>query len=135
MFALNLGTLSSDAHLATGDPAVCEECGAYFNSFSKLNTPSSSSSSSSSSSPSSSAPPPSDEAGYLWVCEFCSHHNYVFIDDEEKPTDPTMDYILEAPPVHAVSDGSRNVVFVIDTSGLFRPLRFRIQSPTLFLPL
>eukprot|EP01129_Flabellula_baltica_P011097 TRINITY_DN4786_c0_g1_i2.p1 TRINITY_DN4786_c0_g1~~TRINITY_DN4786_c0_g1_i2.p1 ORF type:complete len:618 (+),score=146.75 TRINITY_DN4786_c0_g1_i2:353-2206(+) len=96
--ALNLGSLAEEGlTLFTGDPCFCVECNSVFSSISRLNQ---------------------DNDQQLWVCEFCGRENDLFLEEEEIPTEDTIDFMLEPPTVvsQEVQDESI-VVFCIDTSG------------------
>ena len=146
VFSLNLGTLASDANLATGDPTLCKGCGAYFNSYSKVDGKREGEKKEKEEGEGEKKEKADDmeiekwgvekergkeeekvemkeedgAEGSVWVCEFCGLSNRVFIEEEERPRDSTIDYILEPPPSNASSssDGNvSNIVFCIDVSG------------------
>ena len=62
-----------------------------------------------------------EEDKQIWKCEFCNHVNEVNIDEEEKPQEKAVNYILEA--AAQVEDkkvmGKKDisVIFVMDQSG------------------
>mmetsp|Transcript_12684 Transcript_12684/g.19172 ORF Transcript_12684/g.19172 Transcript_12684/m.19172 type:complete len:810 (-) Transcript_12684:27-2456(-) len=116
---LDLGSLASEANMMTGDPEKCENqtCGAFFSSNSVIEKrtvkPADAGSSNAQG---------SDETRTFWKCEYCSHEQEVFLDDDEVPKNDTVDYILAAPTSSAKSAAAANttnnqVIFVLDTSG------------------
>ena len=65
--------------MATGDAIFCKECSAVFSFKSEVMK--------------------NSENKQIWECEFCMHQNEIRIEDEEKPTESTTNYLLEAAPV------------------------------------
>lgn len=61
--------------MATGDPEVCQKCGAIFNIHSKILT---------------------EGEDQMWQCEFCCHKNPVNLDEEEIPKADEVNYLKEA---------------------------------------
>lgn len=66
----------------------------------------------------------SGDGSQVWVCEFCSHRNFVDVDQEEIPKVNSVDYVLEPAPEVAASaavgaggEADTDVIFVIDVSG------------------
>merc|ERR1719361_1406293 len=109
---IDLGTLKEAAdNIATGDAFKCSQCGAVLSIHDelvkqlddiKLD----------------------DEDESIWKCTFCNHINVIEIDDEERPTSETVDYILAPPPTlsaEAKTDSSdtpeSQILFCIDISG------------------
>eukprot|EP00005_Dracoamoeba_jomungandri_P002040 CAMPEP_0174250422 /NCGR_PEP_ID=MMETSP0439-20130205/594_1 /TAXON_ID=0 /ORGANISM="Stereomyxa ramosa, Strain Chinc5" /LENGTH=871 /DNA_ID=CAMNT_0015330485 /DNA_START=21 /DNA_END=2636 /DNA_ORIENTATION=+ len=134
VFRLAMKNLGEDAAVMTGDPELCHNCGVMMNSSSKLisqkesaklNLPE----------PIDCvlAPPihdkleaiferePDEDYCSVWVCEFCGAKNLVEVEEEEIPTSPCVDYIIQPPPVFEEDDasfeGSANIIFCIDVSG------------------
>merc|ERR1719361_2295577 len=109
---IDLGTLKEAAdNIATGDAFKCSQCGAVLSIHDelvkqlddiKLD----------------------DEDESIWKCTFCNHINVIEIDDEERPTSETVDYILAPPPTlseEAKTDSTdtpeSQILFCIDISG------------------
>lgn len=86
--------------LATGDPVLCLECNAIFNSYSKVQE---------------------TENGQIWVCEFCESANQVHLEPEEIPTESKLVYVLETSEQVAMERQGKNdsqaIIFCIDISG------------------
>lgn len=97
-------TLKDNAELATGDPIICKTCQSVFNCYSKVEEVKK-----------------DDEEQQIWNCEYCGNANIVDIEEEEKPKDRAVNFILEA--AAQVQDkkamGNKNItsVFAIDISG------------------
>ena len=64
----------------------------------------------------------------IWNCEFCATENTLCLEDEEKPTEETNDYVLEAPKeaAEATEENEDLIIFCIDISGV--PLFYFKQS-------
>lgn len=92
--------LSKQNVLATGDPVLCLECNAVFNSYSKVEE---------------------TENGQIWVCEFCESVNQVNLEPEEIPTESKLVYVLETSEQVAIERQGKNdsqaIIFCIDISG------------------
>lgn len=102
--AVRLGTLGQQVALATGDPIFCQKCNVAFSCISSLTEGK------------------SEESTQIWKCEFCQEEQSVVIDDEEKPSEESMDYILEPAPSLSLQRGVSGettglVIFCLDTSG------------------
>ena len=86
--------------LATGDPVLCLECNAIFNSYSKVEETAN---------------------GQIWVCEFCESVNQVHLEPEEIPTESKLVYVLETSEQVAMERQGKNdsqaIIFCIDISG------------------
>lgn len=96
VFAVALGSLASDAHVLTGDPVLCSNCRAAFSNISRTTKPEGKDSS-------------------VWNCEFCGHAQEIDLEEEERPSEQTNDYLIE-PPTNA-SSSDQLIVFVLDISG------------------
>jgi len=113
MISVKLGTLADHSMAyATGDPIVCRQCEAIFTITSKLSSPTTTSTTD--------TPEPSDQQ--IWVCEFCGHHNHVFVEPEEIPQVESVDYVLEGnAPSPSTPSATTNappyLIFCIDVSG------------------
>lgn len=83
VLSLDLGTLSKDADLATGDATECERCAAVLSSVSILKEPSSDDSEG------------DDGATHLWKCEFCGLLNRLELDEMEVPKAAQLDYLVD----------------------------------------
>eukprot|EP00002_Diphylleia_rotans_P034096 TRINITY_DN729_c0_g1_i8.p1 TRINITY_DN729_c0_g1~~TRINITY_DN729_c0_g1_i8.p1 ORF type:complete len:528 (+),score=122.99 TRINITY_DN729_c0_g1_i8:59-1642(+) len=71
---LSLGTLGDSATVMTGDPISCGKCQGFFSQISQI------------------------ENG-VWTCEYCGHHNDgIVMDEEERPKEDTVEYVLVAAP-------------------------------------
>merc|ERR1719361_3165767 len=107
---IDLGTLKEAAdNIATGDAFECLQCGALLSVHDqllgqldevKLD----------------------DEEDSIWVCKFCNNVNIIQIDDEERPSSETVDYILAPPPTldeeaKAADETESLILFCIDVSG------------------
>jgi len=127
---VDLGTLSQEAYIATGDPIFCKKCKAAFNSLSKLkpwettNADSAGSSSAEEGKTKGKEKKKESEEGeevregsQLWICEFCNEKNPVFIEREELPTSDTMDFIIRPATMLTNEKDTSNTLFCIDTSG------------------
>lgn len=105
IFKIEFKTLQDKAEIATGDPVFCKECQAVFNIYSKTEE----------------LKTAEGEEKQVWKCEFCNTVNDVDIEDEEKPQNKAVNFIIEA--AAQVQDkkvmGSKeiSVVFCIDQSG------------------
>ena len=103
VFKIEFKTLSDQAELASGDPTVCQKCKAIFNIHSKVEEEK------------------NDDSDMVWICEFCSHKNGVDIEEEEKPKNKAVNFILEAAAQveDKKNEGKQDisVVFCIDQSG------------------
>lgn len=90
--------------MATGDPIFCEKCQAVFNIYSNIEETKD-----------------EGEEKQIWKCEFCNHENVVDIEDEEKPKNRAVNYIVEAAAQvldkEAMGNKEISVVFCIDMSG------------------
>ena len=80
IFKIEFKTLGDKAALASGDPYECSKCGAFFNFFSKAEEEKSE----------------EGEGTQAWVCEFCNNKNAIDIDEEEKPKDKAVNFMVEA---------------------------------------
>jgi len=80
IFKIGFKTLQDNAELATGDPTECQRCKAFFNVHSKVEEGKSA----------------DHEETQTWTCEFCNHANPVDIEEEEKPKNKAVNFILEA---------------------------------------
>ncbi|XP_070561238.1 circularly permutated Ras protein 1-like isoform X2 [Ptychodera flava] len=106
VLVLSLGTLEKEPKIVTGDPTLCQQCGAIFSALSELMD--------------------QDIADSLpsWKCEFCEHENKdIDIQKEEIPKTDQVDFVL-APPVAVESDQTEApmtsqgiVVYCMDVSG------------------
>lgn len=104
VFKISFNTLKNDAELATGDPIFCSQCKAVFNSFSKVEEVKG-----------------DGEEKQIWKCEFCNTENEVDLEEEEKPKNPQVNYIVEAAAQvqdkKVMGNKEISVVFCIDMSG------------------
>jgi len=92
-----LSVLSDDSPLATGDPILCDKCGACISVYSKLKSIN------------------SNDNSFAWECSFCKSSKNIVLDEHERPEKESLDYMI-TPPSHDGNDDSY-VVFVLDTSG------------------
>jgi Mg-chelatase subunit ChlD len=118
VFALNLGTLGSDAHVMTGDPTSCEQCGVFFSAISRIVAPpieGAAASSAVDDDDVDDVDDGNDDDAQVWECEFCGHSQRVYLDDDERPSESTVDYLIESAPQGSSDSGL--IVYVIDTSG------------------
>jgi len=98
ILSIDLGSLSKEVKLFTGDPTSCTACDSIFNSGSVLK--------------------PGEDGAQIWECEFCGVVNNVRLEDEEIPKgDQAVDYMLSPASDKTVSLDSKTVVFCIDVSG------------------
>ncbi|KAL6079565.1 Circularly permutated Ras protein 1 [Balamuthia mandrillaris] len=123
---ISLATLAEKAQLLTGDPIFCKSCCAALNHLSKITTTAKTGASSSEDKGGEEEEEDSDQQ---WLCEFCGASNAVHIEEEEKPTTESGDYILElAEDPEGSGNGSTEenggkrkngpvVIFCIDISG------------------
>jgi len=135
IISLSLGHLAEAAAPATGDPVFCEGCGAALNALSNVKD---------------AAGKPvfgplaraaegedkkeEDDAAVIgdgqqhWECEFCGFDNEVDVDEEEFPSEASLEYLLESGPAavaHGAAGGEEGaraaddamVVYVLDVSG------------------
>lgn len=95
VLAIDLSTLASDAEMVAGDPVFCASCASVFSSHSQV------------------------ESNGMWVCEFCNHANNVQLEEEEKPKNETVEFLLEpaASKTSMEGAGSQVVIFAVDISG------------------
>jgi len=107
---IDLGTLKEAAeNIATGDPFCCTSCGAMLSVHDSLHKQLDD-------------VKLDDDGESIWVCSFCAAVNVIDIEDEERPTAETVDYILAPPPTQneeaksGDADDSQ-IVFCIDVSG------------------
>jgi len=102
VIAVAMKTLASSAQLLTGDPIFCSKCFVVFNHLSKITT---------------------KDNDQEWVCEFCSHPNPIHLEEEERPTAESGDFILETAKTSQTSSESTSkghsgfIIFCIDISG------------------
>lgn len=77
IISLNMGFLTADTDVSTGDPIFCSQCSAVLNQNSVL----------------------AQSNGYSkdWVCEFCDTTNKVVVDEHEIPKSDAIDYLLVPP--------------------------------------
>lgn len=105
IFKIGFATLADQAEMASGDPYVCQSCQAFFNFYSKVEEEKSA----------------DHETDQVWQCEFCNHRNPVDIEEEEKPKNKAVNFILEAAAQvqdkKAQGTQDISVVFCIDQSG------------------
>ena len=80
IFKIQFSTLANKAEIATGDPVICKQCQAIFNSNSKTEETKTA----------------EGNEQCIWKCEFCNTDNEVDLDEEEKPKDQATNYIIEA---------------------------------------
>jgi hypothetical protein len=74
VFQVSMSCLKNSTNeIATGDIIECKSCKGILNMFSVVTV---------------------EKNKQLWVCEFCSHKNYVDIDPNEQPKTSTVTYIL-----------------------------------------
>eukprot|EP01125_Pyxidicula_operculata_P001982 TRINITY_DN11969_c0_g1_i1.p1 TRINITY_DN11969_c0_g1~~TRINITY_DN11969_c0_g1_i1.p1 ORF type:complete len:1016 (-),score=296.96 TRINITY_DN11969_c0_g1_i1:118-3165(-) len=98
--SLNLGLLSqwsSKLSLATGDPDLCKTCKSALSKHTKH-----------------------DVKDGNWICDFCQTVNELHLDEEEIPTQSSLDYLekgIESLESLQQVDLDTYVVFCIDTSG------------------
>jgi hypothetical protein len=98
ILSIDLGSLSKEVKLFTGDPTICTGCESIFNSGSVLK--------------------PGEDGAQIWECEFCGLVNNVRLEDEEIPKgDQAVDYMLSPASEKTVSLDSKTVLFCIDVSG------------------
>ena len=108
---INLGTITTDARIATGEASECTNCGACASLLSKLVKVGG-----------------DDSDAYEWNCEFCGTKQVLELDEAELPVagENSIDYIMEpAPAAPVAADGAAVtreeidglVLFVVDTSG------------------
>lgn len=104
VFKIEFKTLKDNAELATGDPIFCQKCQAVFNIYSTVEE----------------VKADGDEK-QVWKCEFCYNENIVDLEEEEKPQNRTVNYIIEAAAQiqdkKAMGNKEISVVFCIDQSG------------------
>merc|ERR1719361_1415858 len=107
---IDLGTLKEAAdNIATGDAFECLQCGAMLSKHDELLTQLD-------------EVKLDDEEDSIWVCKFCNNVNIIQIDDEERPSSETVDYILAPPPTldeeaKAADETESQILFCIDVSG------------------
>jgi len=95
-------SLASSAQLLTGDPIFCTNCAVVFNHLSKIT---------------------SKDNEQQWICEFCSNINPIHLEEEERPTAESGDYMLETfktskeETEKSSKSHSGFIVFCIDISG------------------
>ncbi|KAJ4463052.1 putative Circularly permutated Ras protein 1 [Paratrimastix pyriformis] len=113
--ALQLSQLANDAVVHTGECIFCRQCGAAFSGLSRLVAAAPAPAATATAGP---AAPPAPGGSEIWTCEFCGTPNPINLDEEERPHEDTVDYLLEPAPVAAPADMHDSLlVFVIDTSG------------------
>ena len=78
IYRIGFKTLADKAELASGDPTECQKCKAIFNIHSKVEEEK------------------NEDSDQVWVCEFCNHKNNVDLEEEEKPKNKAVNFILEA---------------------------------------
>ena len=90
---------TSNAH--AGDPVKCQNCEAIFSKISKLSSPN----------------PVNGKR--IWQCEFCNFQNQIFIEEEEKPKEDEVTYVLESAPDKTIEENVDNkyLIYCIDISG------------------
>jgi hypothetical protein len=97
--AIQLSSLAEKSVLASGDLVFCGSCNAIFNKFSKL----------------------CEENGeQTWTCEFCQYKNEVVLDQNEVPTQESVNYILE------------NEVLVEEEKGADKKVKIESDAPIIF---
>jgi hypothetical protein len=97
--AIQLSSLAEESALASGDPVFCGSCNAIFNKFSKI----------------------CEENGeQTWTCEFCQYKNEVVLDQNEVPTQESVNYILE------------NEVLVEEEKGADKKVKIESDAPIIF---
>merc|ERR1719361_1389651 len=109
---IDLGTLKEAAdNIATGDAFKCTHCGAVLSIHDELVKQMDD-------------VKLDDEDESIWKCTFCNHINVIEIDDEERPTSETVDYILAPPPTldeeaktNTTETQESQILFCIDISG------------------
>lgn len=129
VISVNLGTLGGDVSIATGDPVFCSHCQACLSTeslkFLKAKGSEGKQPEEGEGNNSNTDDLVIDEEGeYIWTCEFCGTENEIQMEEEEKPSSKSTDYILEAPPVPELEaqnssgdSGDFDIVFVLDVSG------------------
>jgi hypothetical protein len=80
IFKIEFKTLQDKAEIATGDPVFCKECQAVFNINSRTEE----------------IKTEDGEEKQIWTCEFCNTVNDVDLEEEEKPQNKAVNYIVEA---------------------------------------
>jgi hypothetical protein len=100
ILSIDLGSLSKEVKLFTGDPIVCISCESIFNTHSVLQ-------------------PINEDGMQLWVCDFCGTQNHVRVEPEELPQkgEEIVDYMLSPPMDRSVSLDNKTIIFCIDISG------------------
>lgn len=93
VLAIDLSTLASNAELIPGDACLCKSCSAVFSSHSTL------------------------DANGAWVCEFCNAANHAQLDDEEKPKNETVEFLVEPAPLTSSDASAPIIIFCVDISG------------------
>jgi len=104
VMSIGLKVLAENAEVASGDPVFCESCNAVFNKFSKLEE---------------------NKDQQVWNWEFCEHKNEVVLDEQEIPTQESINYVLEVEEnegveekkVNEVNDSESPIIFCVDISG------------------
>lgn len=92
--------LVAPSNMHAGDPQSCSSCGAILSKISKLDVLAD---------------------AKVWICEYCETRNVVDIEEEEKPQEPDVTYMLE-PALSTTASGPTGldeslVVFCLDVSG------------------
>eukprot|EP00026_Physarum_polycephalum_P001610 Phypoly_transcript_01612.p1 GENE.Phypoly_transcript_01612~~Phypoly_transcript_01612.p1 ORF type:complete len:942 (+),score=162.08 Phypoly_transcript_01612:32-2857(+) len=99
IISVSLGMLAESSNLMTGDPVLCQKCGACLSAMSNLTK-----------SP--------ENSSYKWVCDFCGTTNKdIMLEDEEIPKTEITEYMLTPPPSLNGPVDESFVVFCIDVSG------------------
>ncbi|GAM23510.1 hypothetical protein SAMD00019534_066850 [Acytostelium subglobosum LB1] len=111
---INLGTLSSDPTVATGDPLYCKGCKVIYsniNNFKQVKT--------SDGKTVPNVPTAGGVSGGKWTCEFCGEITTFTMSEEEIPKSNMVDYIIEPAPVSSkpTSGDDSMVIFCVDISG------------------
>ncbi|EFA75947.1 type A von Willebrand factor domain-containing protein [Heterostelium album PN500] len=121
---INLGTLSNEPTIATGDPLHCKGCDviySHINNFTEVKNPDGTTAKN--------IPTGGGVKDGVWTCEFCGEPTPFNLDSQEIPTSNIIDYVLEPAPVTTTTTANENtpmveanpdsslVVFCIDVSG------------------
>lgn len=124
VFSLALASLAAPTPLATGDPELCEHCGAVLNSLCSLRQPHAAATTSAgsiaerappiheklqySAEAAARQPAPAHEerehAARVWECSFCGHENAAAgMEDGEMPQQPDAEYLIQPAPAAAAA--------------------------------
>lgn len=132
IISLNMRHLAEAAAPATGDPVFCTGCGAAMSSLSNVRTATGvpvfgpEAQAAREGKAEETADSAADDAEQHWACEFCGTDNVVDVDEEEFPSESSLEYLLEGAPAaeatgsaggDAVAADDSIVAYVLDTSG------------------